>query len=404
MILKIAWRNIWRNPLRSSVVLISIVLGIWAGLFIISFSWGMNNQRTSGAIYSTLSHVQIHNPKFDEEEKVEYYISDKNAITSVLDTMKMVKAYSSRTVFNGMISSALTARAARILGVIPAAENNVSTIPSGITQGTWFAEIDKKNPVVIGERLAEILNVKIGNKVRLTFQDEENNITNAAFRVSGMYKSNNSKNDELLVYMRQKDLQKHLKGDYVHEIAILTDETQNAELLEQKLLAFFPQDSVKSWKKLSPVLAYADQMLAISLILVMSIIMLALMFGIINNMLMAILERKHELGMLQAVGMNKRKLFSMIVVETIFIGLVGGPIGMFLGWITIAYFGTVGVDLSIVGEGLESFGMSSRVYFAIDPSFYGIISLMVVIMALLASLYPAFKALRLNPVEAIRAI
>jgi ABC-type lipoprotein release transport system permease subunit len=173
-----------------------------------------------------------------------------------------------------------------------------------------------------------------------------------------------------------------------------------AHALKQEL----PGYSVKNWKEIAPELGYADELLAVSLLLVMAIIMLALMFGIINNMLMSILERRRELGMLQAIGMNKPRIFSMIVIETIFIGLVAGPIGMLLGWLTISYFGNVGIDLSIFGQGLESFGISTQIYPELDAWFYGAVAAMVFAMALLASVYPAVKALRLNPVQAIRAI
>lgn len=403
MIFKIAWRNIWRSPLRSAVLLFSIVIGIWAGIFIVGFTNGLNQARVSNTINSTISHVQIHNPEFEKDEKVQFVLPDVEAIEATLDTMTLVKAYSLRTVFNGMVSSAITARGAKMMGVDPEVERTVSTIPGNVMEGNWFAE-DKKNSIVIGSRLADILKVKVGNKIRLTFQDADNTITNAAFRVRGLYKTTNSKMDEMLVYMRNKDMQRYLGGARVHEIAIICTQFDQSDALENQLMEYFPDLSVKSWKKLAPELAFADEVMAQMIALIMAIIMLALMFGIINNMLMAILERRHELGMLQAVGMNKRKVFSMVVIETVFIGLAGGPIGMLLGWLTTVYFMAKGIDLSIIGEGLESFGMSTTVRPAMQASFYVTISVMVVFMSLIASIFPAYKALKLNPVEAIRAL
>jgi putative ABC transport system permease protein len=404
MILKVAWRNIWRNPLRSLIVLVSIILGIWAGLFVISFSYGLNQQRVAQGIYSTISHIQVHNPKFEQEERVIFDLPETETIMQALEQQPRVQAYSVRTVFNGMIQSATASRGMRMMGIDPEQEKTVSTNYTKIQEGNWFEATNKRNPIVIGQRLAEVMQVKLGSKVVLTFQDNENNIISARFTIVGLYKTANSKLDEILVYANKRDLYPLIGGDLNHEIAILVDETAEAETVAHALKQELPGYSVKNWKEIAPELGYADELLAVSLLLVMAIIMLALMFGIINNMLMSILERRRELGMLQAIGMNKPRIFSMIVIETIFIGLVAGPIGMLLGWLTISYFGNVGIDLSIFGQGLESFGISTQIYPELDAWFYGAVAAMVFAMALLASVYPAVKALRLNPVQAIRAI
>lgn len=130
--------------------------------------------------------------------------------------------------------------------------------------------------------------------------------------------------------------------------------------------------------------------------------MLALLFGIINNMLMAVLERRRELGMLMAVGMNKRKLFSMILVETLMLGLVAGPIGMLLGDLSIRVMMNVGLDLSTKKDGLAELGVQSTIYPEVVPEYYLVMAFMVILTALIAALFPAYKALKLNPVRAIR--
>jgi ABC-type antimicrobial peptide transport system permease subunit len=160
--------------------------------------------------------------------------------------------------------------------------------------------------------------------------------------------------------------------------------------------------SVMSWKQVNPELGFADDMMAIMLVLVLGIIMMALLFGIINNMLMAILERRRELGMLMAVGMNKRKLFFMILIETLMLGLVAGPIGIVLGDLSVRAMMEVGLDLSTKKDGLAELGMQSTIYPEIVPEYYVIIAVMVIMTALIAALFPAYKALKLNPVRAIR--
>ena len=127
--------------------------------------------------------------------------------------------------------------------------------------------------------------------------------------------------------------------------------------------------NIKDWKKIAPELAYADEVMETWLFLIMIIIMLALIFGIINTMLMAVFERRKELGMLMAIGMNKSKVFTLILVETFFLSLVGAPTGMILGALTINLTSETGIDLSIVGDGLQSVGLSNIIYPIIEPNF-----------------------------------
>ena len=136
----------------------------------------------------------------------------------------------------------------------------------------------------------------------------------------------------------------------------------------------------------------------------MGIILIALSFGIINTMLMAVLERKKELGMLMSVGLNKRKVFLMVVFETVFISVVAAPIGIFLSYMLISYFGNHGIDLSSVGEGLEELGIQTRVYTKLSFGNYINISILTLVVTFLSSLIPARRALKLNPAEAVRAL
>ena len=161
---------------------------------------------------------------------------------------------------------------------------------------------------------------------------------------------------------------------------------------------------IKDWKKIAPELAYADEVMETWLFLIMIIIMLALIFGIINTMLMAVFERRKELGMLMAIGMNKSKGFTLILVETFFLSLIGAPIGMLLGALTINLTSETGIDLSIVGDGLQSVGLSNIIYPIIEPKFYFLTGILVFLFTLIAAIYPSKKALKLKPTEAIRTI
>ena len=103
--LKIAWRNIWRTPLRSLIVIGSIVLGIWAGIFVVAFCYGLNKQRTVSSIESAISHIQIHHPEFRENFESKYSLENSNEIASTIESEEQVKSFSFRSILFGMINS-----------------------------------------------------------------------------------------------------------------------------------------------------------------------------------------------------------------------------------------------------------------------------------------------------------
>ena len=173
---------------------------------------------------------------------------------------------------------------------------------------------------------------------------------------------------------------------------------------EKRYQAAWPGLMVESWRDIVPEIAVIVDMFDQLMSIFMLIIMLSLAFGIINTMLMAIMERTREIGMLMAIGMNKTKIFFMIAYETVYLALIGGPTGLLLGYLTIRFFSTRGIDLASFSKALAGYGISNMVYPEMAAHNYYDIFLEVIFVALLASIYPAYKALKLNPVEAIRKI
>ena len=404
MLVKIAWRNVWRNKLRSIVVLLSIVLGIWSGLFIMAMTLGLNEQRMSGAVNTYLSHIQIHEPDYPIDQKIKQTIKDPDKILKVIADKSNIKAFCKRQIANGMAASAKGTYGVQILGIYPPEEKKVTAISKHLVKGTYFEKF-KRNPVVLGEKLANKLGLKIKSKIILTFQNNSGDLVSFAGRVEGIFKTNSSVFDKSSIFVKQKDLTNYTGlGDKIHEIAILTSSMEMVEIVKSDLKKIGKDYNVESWDELSPELGYAQEMMGTMIYIFMGIILLALSFGIVNTMLMAVLERKKELGMLMAVGMNKKRIFFMIVLETLFLAMIATPIGMLLSKFSIEYFGVNGIDLSSVAQGLESFGIGSKIYTYLPNDMYFRITLFTLIVTLIASIFPARRALKLNPVEALRSL
>jgi len=404
MVFQIAWRNIWRSKIRSFVVMGAIIIGIWSILFIVAFSSSMVGGYIKNAIQNETSHIQIHNPKFVEDQDIQFLIEEPDAKLASIQSNEQVKTATLRTSINGMLNSARGARGVNVRGVIPAEEAAVTDLPSKIIEGRYFEE-GKKNEILISQVLTEKLKLKLRKKVVLQFQDLSGNITSGAFRIVGIFKTGNTLFDESKVMVNRKDLNRLMgKEDGAHEIAVYLKDTNTLMDSETQLQQDFPDLLVENYRILSPDVQLYESQIDISATIFTFIFMLALIFGIINTMLMAVLERNKELGMLMAVGMNKGKIFLMIVLETLFLGVVATPIGLFLGWITITYFGKTGIDLTAFSAGIEKFGLATTIYPSLTSPHYVSLAISVFITALLAALYPARKAIQLKPIEAIHKI
>lgn len=393
VIIKIAWRNIWRNPLRSSVVITAIALGLWAGLFVMSLVLGLNEQRMNGAINYYLSHLQIHHPQYLETPKLKHSLQDNATALDYLKKDSRIKAFSERTCITGMVANSNGSYGVQILGIQPEKEKTTTVISANLDEGTYF-ENSSKNNILIGKKLAEKLKLKLKSKLVLTFQDLDQNMVSLLFKVSGIYKTTSSAFEETTLFVHQKDLAAQL-GQSIppHELVAVCNSIADADAVKKDLQKSLPNDQVQTWLDIAPELGYAQKMMSEVVYIFMLIILIALSFSIVNTMLMAVLERKKELAMLRAIGMNRRNLFLMIAFETVFIAMVAAPIGIFGAYLTISYFSAQGIDLSMIAEGLESLGVGALIYPFLPAHLYLNISLLTLLVAFLSSLIPARKAI-----------
>jgi ABC-type lipoprotein release transport system permease subunit len=405
MLLKIAWRNIWRNPLRSSVIILSITIGIWAGGFILAFVGGMMNEQISTAVSRQLSHIQIHHSEYKQEEDLKYFIPKGSEVITRLRQLSSVKGVTGRIRVNAMASTAHGSSGVTLFGIEPNAEAAVTGLNKYLAEGSYF-DSSHSNRVIIGKKLAEKLQVKTGQKVVFTFQNSNDEIAAAALRVAAVYTGNNSVVEETIVYVPATELAAvvGIAPQNVHEIAVLLSGNDQLEPSAANIRKDYPALQVETWKQLSPELRLVIDSFNEYMTIVMGLILMALVFGIINTMLMAVLERQHELGVLMAVGMNRSKVFLMIVYETMLMTMAACALGLPASWATIAYFGKHGIDLSHWSQGLAQYGIRTMVYPALELQYFVKIAVMSVASSMLAALYPARKSLQLKPVEVIRKI
>lgn len=410
LLLSMAWRNIWRSPWRSGVVVGAMALGVWAGIFMMGLAQGVNDTRTANALDDYIGHAQITDSSFIDNQEVQAIIADPHAWTAALDAHPEVESWSERLLITAVMQSGAASAPVQVLAVDPEREAQVFKAPRRMHEGAFDS-----TGITLGLKLAEQLGAGLGDRVVLTFQDLRGEIHSSLYQVSGIYDGISNLVEGIQVYVPLAELAPELLGTadslsqpmVAHQIHFRVRNLDSLDQTVGELTAAVanPGSSVlRIWRAISPDLRYADEVLAQSLLLFMAVILFAMAFGILNTMLMAILERTRELGMLMAIGMTRRKVFRLVVLETLLLSFAGLPLGLLLGHLTIAVTSRTGISLTGVEKGMAELGLQSTIYPVPVPEYFLPVALLVAVLGLLSSLYPARKALKLNPIESMRVL
>ncbi len=405
MILRIAWRNIWRNPVRSMIVIIALVAGMFSGVFATTFMHGWMMQRLRAGIETETSHIQMHRNDYLKLDKVSSYFNvDSNFVSKIRD-VKGVKFFAQRTIVTGMASSAQKSQGVNILGVQEKEDSMVVNVTKFMQEGSWITP-KFRNKVVVGQKLADELSLKLRSRIILRFQDVNDHLTGGAFRVVGIYKTMNSTFDQSNVFVSGNDIKRltDLPTNACHEIFIRCDNPLSVNSVCNDLKADFPNLDIQAWNEISPELGYLQETMNVYMFVFVVIILIALGFGILNTMLMVVLERVHELGMLMAVGMQKQQIFRMILLETAMLSFIGGLIGVVLGVLVTDLTAKQGINLSLWSEGLSEMGFASVIYPEYSPIMISGVIILVLLTGILSALYPAYMAVKLPVSNALQAI
>jgi putative ABC transport system permease protein len=402
MMLHIAWRNILRNKRRSAIIIAAIMFGLWGGLVASGVSFGFSYDTVSSALETRLSHIQIHTPSFRESRNIRDTLAGGMETVMRSAAIAGVSAAAGRIVVDGMASSAETAVGVSMYGVDADAEARVSTLRQHIIEGT-YQPAHRRNAVVIGGELATKLGVRLHSKMVLTMQDIHGTIVGGSYRVAGIFRTDSKPFDEVSVFVDRRELSELLgTGDGVHEVAIVVDDLAGVDSVAASAGTFFPTLRVETWKQLAPelqwIFAYTDVYLEIFL----GIIVLALLFGITNTMLMSVLDRIREFGVLTAIGMRGRRIFLMIMLESVVLSIFGAAFGMAAGWGSVEALKETGINLTAFADGLRQYGYSEISYPIVPEYIYIEVFIAVLVAAVLGAVYPAWKAIHLDPARAIR--
>ena len=398
---RLAWRNMWRNHRRTLIMLMAIAVGVWAMIFMTALMRGMVDQMVEDGIEALPGFIQIHHPQFRDDPSIGNSLAPPTEDFIAAMESPLVTGWTTRIRVPAMISSERDNRGVVLLGVDPAGEIALGFDPDSIVEGRFLEGSDDKG-VVIGRKLLERLETRLGKRVVVMSQDPENNIADRGFRVVGVYHGKLAATEETFIYAGRETVQQLLDmGDKVSELAVSgQDYRETAALLALVSGATETGTEVLPWSELDSYLAVMMGVMDGFVLVWIIVIFLALSFGLVNTLMMAVFERIREFGLMQALGMKPATILYLVLLESLLLLALGLLLGNLLAWASV-WLMRDGWDLSAVAEGMEMFGATSMLYPALKMKDLLLANVVVMVLGVITSLLPAWRASRYQPVEAI---
>jgi ABC-type lipoprotein release transport system permease subunit len=398
---QLSWRYLWRNHRRTLIMLMAIAVGAWAMIFMTALMRGMVDQMIEDGIDTLPGFVQIHHPAYRDDPSIENSLAPPGPALLAALQAPPVAAWARRIKVPAMISSERNSRGVMLLGVEPDNEIAVGFDPASLARGR-FLEGNDDQGLVVGRKMLDRLETDLGKRVVVMSQDPENNLVDRGFRIVGVFEGKLSAQEENFVYAALGTTQQLLGlGDQVSEIAVIGGDYRDVGALHDRVLqAAGAGVEVLSWTELDTYLGLMMDVMDGFVLVWVTIIFMALSFGLANTLMMAVFERVREIGLMQALGMKPASILYQVLLESLMLLVLGLLLGNLLAVISILPIRD-GIDLSVVAEGIEMMGASSTLYPALKLKDLILANSIVIVLGILTSLLPAWRASRYRPVEAI---
>jgi putative ABC transport system permease protein len=426
LLVKISWRNLWRNP--RGTLLTALALGLGLALLLISLGLldGGHEQTIADGVRFGPGHVVVQAKGYQDSGSDELLlpaqvVSNIEGFLQKATIKHFVRGVSPRLLATGLLSSSASSAGVRIVGVIPEEERQVSLIPQRMVQGTYLTSDNKIAGVVVGDELARKLELKIGSKAVLMTQalrqpatangtGDADEMQSTLLRVSGIFRTGLQAIDANMIYVPMSAAQALLgvTGDQVTQVTLLLVREGDSPMVARRLRTQLAKDPVEvlTWRESLPMLAHILGLDHAFNYIMNGVILSMVGLGILNTILMRVLERRYEFGVTKALGLRPRQLAVMVVGESLALTAISLALGLVVGLSVQHYFATAGLDLRWVFKA----GLPPALVF--DPILYSRLSMdrivwsvsIVFAMATIISFYPALKAARTDLPDALKVL
>lgn len=406
MIVATAWRNLWRNVRRTVILLSGVSVGLFGVLFYIGFVNAYFEQMKENAVATLTGHVKVNAPGYQENPSPSKNIPADEDLLAELRKDPLIQGAASRVIGVAMAANPERTEQVTLVGVMADQEASISAVPGGVTQGRWLRDGEDR-ALVVGEAFLKRYKTKLDRRVVLMAYNSQGDIASEAFKIVGAFKTDTEMFDEQHVYTSLSEAQKFFAlGDRVTEHTIVGVNINDAPVVREKVAAKFDPKTyqVQAWTELVPLLTDMMELTKSTLWIFYGVFYLAMGFGIANTFLMVVHERTRELGVMLALGVSKGLIMGMMMIEAVLVAIAGAIVGGGISIAVVAYFAKVGLDFSFAAEGMEMWGGAGIMYPYLTADNLALVMSLTVAIAVVMSLYPAWLASRVHPVEAIRSL
>ena len=417
IIITLAWRNIWKNKRRTILTLLTIMIGCAMILFFNAIAKGYHDQMIEDAVIENTGHIQIHNEGFWERKSTQYVFKADENLINLLNKNDNIKGYTSRINTGCMIISDESSIIALIQAINPVKEKNVTNIHTTLKEGS-FLKGNETTEVVIGNILAKNLEVKIGDKIGMVANGFKGSSASEWLTVKGIVKTANPEINRYLILMNLDFAKDHFDfGDWLSSIVIRCKKTEHMENVRDNIRSYvhnweqeneiedYDRKEIMGWDELMPFLVQFIVMDDISAYIFDFILFMVVAFGVLNTIQMSVFERTREFGVMLAIGTEPKQLVWTILAETVFITVFGIILGIIIGGSISYYFGVNPMDMSSYADEMEIWGVNTFIMPA-DMSLLSVAvtSITIFFLSFTFSIFPARRAAKLNPIDAIRQL
>lgn len=397
VLLQLSWRNIWRHRRRNIMLLSAILVAVATVILANSLIRGWQAQMLDTVVENLTGHVKVTAPGYREDPSIQRGFSLPAGYRPGLDG---VEGWTSRVRVPGVILSERDTRGVQLVGVDPADEREISFLADVALDGEFLTGPGDRR-VLIGAALAERLETGVGRRIVLMTQGSDGRNREAGFRVAGVYRASSRGLERAFVFTGREALQGLLESDAVTELSVRLASNGARQAARDALQRQFSGQVASTWDELEPTAASMFRFADLAMLIWFSIMMAALALGLVNTLVTAVMERVKELGMLRAIGMQPGVVVLQVVLESLLIVVLGVALGLCLGAALVHYYSD-GIDLSQWAEGIESYYMGSQLVPRL--LWYDLLRVtgLSLLFGLLASIFPAWRAVKVEPLEAMR--
>lgn len=406
LLLKLAWRNIWRNKRRSILTLSAIAFATLAAIAMRGMQLGTYAVNIKNSVNMFAGYLQIQRDGYQKNPSLNLCYKNTPQIEEAINSLPEIKGFTPRVYANGLISFEENSLGSAIFGISPTREKNVTTMISKIDEGKFFTEDDSYS-IVLGRKLLQNLKASIGDDVVVLAQGFDGSMGNLKFNITGTVKTGSPEFDGMAAFIGLKTAQELLAmyGNRINATSISLYNLDDVESVREKLKRILPDEklAVLDWQEIMPDFKQSIDLDNISGMMMLIVLIVIVAFGILNTVLMSVTERFNEFGVTLSIGIPQMKLVSLIFIETIFITIIGIIIGDIIGWGINYYILHNPIEFgSEMAPLMEEFGWLPRMESSVDFWIFLNNSILILVVSILAWIIPAYKVYKLEPLKGIR--